>query len=483
MGLYGNLSTMSVGELLSWVGGGRKSGTLEVERDKIVKRITFDSGRVASCSSNDPATLMGQFLLSRGKITREMLSQAMSRQGGIPGRPANLGQILLEMGAITQADRDSFVLAKIEETIYGLFDWDDAVFRFYTDALADPNAVEASVGIDEILRRGGERSAERKLSGQAIGDPGMVLRATGEPPPPELASSRAARRVFELIDGKKTVAEIVLHSHATEFLVTRFLTALLNGKVVEIVEVRREPPRAPALPTAPPVVPLDVLPPVEAVELPQPVAPAEPDFELVPDVAKAPAPPLPAPEQPVAPLQLGDVDDLLSVFDSLPKPQPKVKAKPAPAPTTAPAPKPKPTRGYRLMPRQSTEVSRELQSEINVALQLMASGQPEAALELLNAIGAAHPTDTALRQLVANAEQDFCKKMLEGELHGSSVPTRGAGADSQELTAEESFLLEQVDGHTEIQALLWVAPMRDVEALKILYRMLKKGWLELRRAA
>jgi len=479
MGLYGNLSTMSVGELLRWVDGGRKTGTLEVERDKIVKRITFESGRVASCSSNDPTTLMGQFLLSRGKITRELLSQAMSRQGGAPGRPANLGQILLEMDAITQADRDSFVLAKIEETIYGLFDWDDAVFRFYTDALADPNAVEASVGIDEILRRGGERSAERKLSGQAIGDPGIVLRPTGEPPPPELAASRSARRVFELIDGRKTVAEIVLHSHASEFLVTRFLTALLNGKVVEIVELRRDPPRAVPQPLVaaleiPPAVPV-IEPPALSLELPEPVV------EL-PEPPQEVALPQPAP---VAPLQLGDVDDLLSVFDSLPKPEPKrsPKLEPPSAAESAAQAKPRPTRGYRLMPRQPTEVSRELQSEINVALQLMASGQPEAALELLNAIGAAHPTDTALRQLVVNAEQDFCKKMLEGELHGSSVPTRGPGLDAQQLSAEESFLLEQVDGHTEIQALLWVAPMRDIEALKILYRMLKKGWLEVRRAA
>ena len=463
MGLYGNLSTMSVAELLSWVGGGRKSGTLEVERDKIVKRITFESGRVASCSSNDPTTLMGQFLLSRGKITREMLSQALSRQGAVPGQPTNLGQILLDLGAITQADRDSFVAAKIEETIYGLFDWDDAVFRFYTDALADPNAVEASVGIEDILRRGSERSAERKLSGQVIGDPGMVLRATGEPPPPELAGSRAARRVFELIDGKKTVAEIVLHSHASEFLVTRFLTALLNGKVVEIVEVRREPLRAMPEPV--------VEAPRTIIEPPDPVE----DVVLPPAAEPEPAP------APAAPLQLGDVDDLLSVFDSLPRLAPDVE--PPAAEARAPVTQPKPTRGYRVMPRPSTEVSRELQSEINVALQLMASGQPEAALELLNAIGSAHPTDTALRQLVANAEQDFCKKMLEGELHGSSVPTRGEAAGGHELSAEESFLLEQVDGHTDIQALLWVAPMRDVEALKILYRMLKKGWLELRRAA
>ena len=44
-------------------------------------------------------------------------------------------------------------------------------------------------------------------------------------------------------------------------------------------------------------------------------------------------------------------------------------------------------------------------------------------------------------------------------------------------------MLAHVDGRCDVQALLWVAPMRDVDALKTLYRMLRKGWLELRRAA
>ena len=237
MGLYGNLSTMSVADLLAWVDAGRKSGTLEVERDQIVKRITFVAGGVTSCSANNPARLMGQFLLASGKISQDTLSQALGRQAG---SPTNLGQTLLDMGAITQADRDAFVLAKIEETIYGLFDWDDAVFRFYTDALADPNAVEASLGIDEIQRRGHERSAERRRSDQVINDRRIVLRRTGKLPPPELAESRSAQRVFDLIDGTRSVAGIVLHSHAAEFLVTKLLTALLHEQVLEIVGIDRE---------------------------------------------------------------------------------------------------------------------------------------------------------------------------------------------------------------------------------------------------
>jgi Domain of unknown function (DUF4388) len=401
MALYGNLSTMSVADLLAWVDAGRKSGTLEIERDKIVKRITFDAGRVTSCSSNNPATLMGQFLLASGKISQDTLSQALGRQSS---PPTNLGQTLLEMGAITQADRDAFVQAKIEETIYGLFDWEDAVFRFYTDALVDPNAVEASLGIEEIQCRGRERSADRRRSDQVINDRRIVLRRTGKLPPPELAASRSAQRVFDLIDGTRSVAGIVLHSHASEFLVTKFLTALLHEQVVEIVGIDRE-----AVPR---------IEPQETASEPEPAASA---------------------------------------------PQSK--------------------RGYRLLPSQPSDVSRELEADINVALQLMSAGRPEAALELLNAIAAVHPMDIALRQLVLNAEQAFCKKMLEGDLAASSIPTRSGQSTGQDPSAEESFLLEHVDGRTTVQSLLWVAPMRDVDVLKSLGRMLKKGWVELRRAA
>ena len=238
MGLYGNIDTMSVTELFGWVNSGRKSGTLEVERDKIVKRIMVRDGRVVACSSNAPATLLGQFLLSRGKITRQVLSDAMRRheQSG-----TNLGETLIEMGAISRADQDAFVANKVEETIFGLFDWGEAVFRFYTDALPDPNALEVDLGIREILERGGRRTDERKRSNEAITDPGIVLGRTGGLSPPELEGHVAARRIYELIDGRKTVAEILLHSHAPEFLVTKFLLHFIKHFAVRENIVGGEP--------------------------------------------------------------------------------------------------------------------------------------------------------------------------------------------------------------------------------------------------
>ena len=49
------------------------------------------------------------------------------------------------------------------------------------------------------------------------------------------SESRSAQRVFDLIDGTRSVAGIVLHSHAAEFLVTKLLTALLHEQVLEVL--------------------------------------------------------------------------------------------------------------------------------------------------------------------------------------------------------------------------------------------------------
>jgi len=512
MGLCGNIETMSVPELFGWVGSGKKSGTLEVERDKITKRIMFHEGRVVGCSSNEPATLMGQFLLSRGKITREQLGEAMRRQ---KQSESNLGELLIEMGAISLTDQDEFVANKAEETICGLFDWNEAVFRFYTDALPDPNVLHVDLEIREVLERGLKRSAERKRSSETISDPGIVLQRTGRPEPPELAGLPAAKRVFALIDGKKTVAEILLHSHAPEFLVTRFLTALLDGQVLEIVEAPGETPVAevaaavaepataekPDAPDEPAIAP-----PAEPPESPSfevdfdlanqpetessvepPAAPQTraPAAEIEPPAEPTPEPPKEAPswfapeiESPAS--AAASIESALSLLQWEPE-SPLTKA----TPPRTPEPPPEPEQA--VMPQPSVaESSRELQGEINVALQLMNSGQPESALELLNAMSGAHPGDLALSKLVQNAEDDYREQMLAGELRAARVPTLTQVFESdsdKKPTAEESFLLDQIDGSTDIQALLWVTPMREVEVLRTLSCLLRKGWIEVRQAA
>jgi len=247
MGMQGSLRTMSVTELLRWASSGSKTGTLEVEQDRKVKRIAFRDGRIVACSSEDPPALLGQFLLSRGKINHDTLRAALERQ---EATGENLGKILEEIGALPREEIESQVAAKAEENIYGLFDWTDAVFRFLENAPLDPYTIEVNLSVEDIMIRGAQRKEDLQRVRKVLPNSGIVLRRTDRPTPSEVLGSPMARRILESINGERSVAEILLHAHASEYLVIKFLFTLYGQGVVAVAGERgftvTASPRSPA---------------------------------------------------------------------------------------------------------------------------------------------------------------------------------------------------------------------------------------------
>ena len=101
MPLFGNLASMPLPDLIQWLGISQKTGTLEVEKSRVTKRVFFKEGRIIACSTEDPNELLGHFLVSRGRLTEQVLSQALSKQ---EITRQHLGTILVEMGAINRED-------------------------------------------------------------------------------------------------------------------------------------------------------------------------------------------------------------------------------------------------------------------------------------------------------------------------------------------------------------------------------------------
>lgn len=185
MSFYGKLSTMSLPDLLQWASANRRTGILELERNKICRRIAFREGQIVACSSDDPPALLGQFLLSRGKITGDNLRDALGRQAASGD---NLGAILQEMGLLTRKEIDSQVAAKAEENIYGLFDWTDAVFRFLENAPLNRHTIEVNLSVEDILIRARSARMSSSESAGRFRTPGSCCVARTSPCP---ARSRA----------------------------------------------------------------------------------------------------------------------------------------------------------------------------------------------------------------------------------------------------------------------------------------------------
>jgi hypothetical protein len=172
-------------EIFQWLGGARKTGTLEVEHERVVRQIHFRDGAIRSCGSDYAPTLLGQYLLSRGRIGESELRAALAQQEASGG---TLGEILIEAGRLTVEDLERFVAAKIEETIYGLFDLTDGVFRF--EPGGDPSAgiVEVDLSVEHVLLQGAKREDDMRRLREFIPNDDVILERAGATLPPAVAT-------------------------------------------------------------------------------------------------------------------------------------------------------------------------------------------------------------------------------------------------------------------------------------------------------
>jgi hypothetical protein len=414
MPVQGNLATMSLTEILQWLGNAGKTGTLSIERNKVVKRILVREGRVIACASQEPSDMLGHFLVSRGKITEETLRNALAQQ---ESKKAHLGRILVAAGALTEDELRVLLEDKAQETIFGLFDWDDAEFRFADGESPDTNIFAVNMRVEDILLRGAQRWDEMQRFRAVFNDPGIVLRRTERKPPAEVFRNRMARRIFESINGERTVAEILLHAHGSEYLVTKFLFELNRAGVAEVAGVKPVE-RAPEPPPVPIPFAEDLLPePPVPVSAPVPVKPAGKKPARGKDSVPSAAPPAVEDgdlEFARRLLNRGEFDSALEILD----------------------------RAYKAQP--GDEALRRILAEAEASF-----------------------VEKAYRHYLPPTKIVALSKGMDA-------------MTAERLSPTEFFLLSRIDGTWDIKSIIQITPLREVDVLRTLKRMREKGLIDLK---
>ena len=480
MPLFGTLKTMPLPDLLQWLAGARKTGTLQVERNRVHKWILLKGGQVVGCSSDDPPERLGQFLLSRGKITEEQLRIALAAQDG---SDKYLGRIFIEMGALTPEDLSAHLEAKAEETIYSVFDWDDATFRFHEELTENEAIFQVDLRVEDVLLRGMKRYDDLQRIREVLHDRGMVLAHTPRRPPQEVFQNNMARSLYEAIDGERTVAEILLHVHGSEYLVTKFLFELLRNGFLEIKTIKELPPALRS------TLQSEIMPLHDQPTDGTAVAVAAGPVPITPDgataVATAAAPLIESTADPLTDAGVAAIDG------------PPMAAEPASAaaePLAAAEPMVDPDVAPGLdMPDVFTEPteleaveqseSYQMEKRLSHARRLMQETEFDQALVILDELYQKAPQNDSLRRLTAEAEAAFIEKAYKHYVPLDKIPVLVADTrqlESEALSPGEFFLLSRLDGTWDVRSVIQIAPIREVEALLTLKRLRERGLIDLR---
>jgi len=218
MSIAGSLKTMALSDIFGWLANGHATGTLMVSNGDVVKSIYFRDGAIVSCNSTDPREFLGHFLVSHGCIGEQELAAAVGEQDR---SGEMMGKILVDQGAITEAELQRMLALKAEESIFELFLWEDGQFRFLAGQLPAYELVPISLHVTSVtlegIRRVDEWARIRRFIPSAQCVPVAVRDLL------EGETDEARRAVLEQVNDDRSVEEICLQTHSSEYFVSEIL--------------------------------------------------------------------------------------------------------------------------------------------------------------------------------------------------------------------------------------------------------------------
>lgn len=233
MALEGTFKDFHVADIVQLIGLQRKTGVLTLEGEEDTLSLTFQDGAVVWVQSTRvpwEQRIAGP-LLARGLLKPAQLQEALSLQKETSKK---LPIILAEKGYLQRKEWDSILGKEVEEAVYRPFRWTAGRYRFVSQSTVDPPEGKLGpLGAESVLMEGIRRVDEWPMIRERVPSTAMVFkvgsRATKLSPknvePGEV-------KMLDLVDGKRTVQELVDASGLGEFEGMRSLASLVGAGAI-----------------------------------------------------------------------------------------------------------------------------------------------------------------------------------------------------------------------------------------------------------
>jgi hypothetical protein len=378
--LAGSLREFSLADVFQLLTLTKKSGTLRVSSPESEGQVHFRGGEVYFATSDASRLPLGARLVAAGALDGDTLRQLLSDQRGQD--PLHITKALMDAGAVEEGTLDAFLREQIQDAVFILVSREEGSFKF--ESVDDPEIV-LTVGVateqlvEETSRRQGEWANVREVV------PSLTAIVAMAPQPAEAEVSLSAQEwgLLTLVDGQRSVKDLVELTGAGEYATCTVLAKLAKAGLVEIVDS-----------------PLDTA-------LAQLIAAREAlrEFEQVGGPAPQARDPEPEPEPEIA------LEELEPVVVDEPEPEPELE-EPQPEPelqeleqvvVDEPQPEPEPEPETDSPPESEAQRESAAVDRAQVARELAALGLDE---ELGVSVRPSRPTEAATKSNGTPAKQD-----------------------------------------------------------------------------
>ncbi|MEE8111862.1 MAG: DUF4388 domain-containing protein [Acidobacteriota bacterium] len=267
MALEGTLKDFSIADILQLIGVQKKTGVLTLKDREEVVTVSFLNGTVVAADSL-PRKLedrLGRVLVKTGRITEEQLRKALERQKQTLLR---MGHVLVNEGFIEQTDLRDALAIQVSQLIFRLFRWGDGHYHFNQEDHLDYDRKNFSpIGAETLLMEGARIQDEWPIIEKKLKSFSMIFQKVNaeiklevqaedeedfDPLSPPSGSEKKSAEdyrvtpreaiVYSLVDGKRTIQEVIDRCRLSEFDTCKCLYELLCRNLIREVSSGKEKP-------------------------------------------------------------------------------------------------------------------------------------------------------------------------------------------------------------------------------------------------
>jgi hypothetical protein len=229
--LEGSIDAFSLPDIFSLLSMTKKTGGLHLRREQAHGVVWFTTGAITGGSADVSRQALARRMVGAGLVDDNALSAAVERAAaeaiGV-GRALHL-TALLDDGTVHDVASEHIV-----DAVFDLLRWNDGDFAFVVDE-ANPDDVGVSRSVEDVVTEARRRLEAWTTMTRTAPAPGAVLAMSPAPSnEPQLSTDEWA--LLSLVDGRRTVAEIVDVSGRGDFTVVSALADLVSRGLLHVAD-------------------------------------------------------------------------------------------------------------------------------------------------------------------------------------------------------------------------------------------------------
>ncbi|MBA4371714.1 MAG: hypothetical protein C0402_02500 [Thermodesulfovibrio sp.] len=233
--LNGNIRTTSLVRILVYLNRQRKTGTLSLATAAWTKKLFVHTGDVVFASSTYEDDRLGEMLLKAGKISVEQYDRSVEI---LKTSSKRQGAILVELGYLTPKDLFWGVKYQVREIIQSLFLAEEAAYAFIEGDIPDQEVITLKMSMGNLIYESVKHIDNWTRIRNEMPETSSVLRLSSDPLSlfQDIELSVQDKKILSLIDGTRTINEVIEASWLASFEALKILYVLWSLGIVAAAE-------------------------------------------------------------------------------------------------------------------------------------------------------------------------------------------------------------------------------------------------------